>query len=126
MKSCTIMHKVYPTFQCHIFLPSQSPHCIPKRLGRSLVIRRPSPSIREHRPVKVSSDVWSVDVGHCPHRPNYTSESAILNGRGEVESLVSDAIFRDLCSMTSGEERKFGSRKLRSYDIEQRKSCSLI
>jgi len=67
----------------------------------------------------------SVDVRHRPHRPNHAPEARILYRRRKVESLISDAFFRQLRSVTSRKERKFGRGKSRPNDVEERKTLAL-
>src|SRR5260221_12303092 len=63
----------------------------------------------------------SVVVGHRPHRPNHAPEARILYRRRKVESLIGDAFSRQLRRVTSRKERKFGRRKSRPNDVEERK-----
>ena len=114
--SSPIMDEIYPTLRAHILLPSQGPHSVTKCLGRSLVIRHPLPSLREHRCIEVLRKVMSVDVRHRPHRSDHTPKSSELYCRSEVQSLPSDAIFRELCCVTRRKERKFGRGKSRLYN----------
>src|SRR5712691_758805 len=68
----------------------------------------------------------SVVVGHRPHSPNHAPEARILYCRGKVESLISDAFFRQLRGVTSRKECKFSGRKSRPNDLEERKALTFI
>jgi hypothetical protein len=108
-ESCPIMYKVYPTFQPNSFFSPQLLHCIPERLCRPLVIRRTWVPATDNRLVEIFGQVSSIRICHCPHRPNYTPESAVLHSCSEVQYLVSNAPVCLLCCVGSREESKLGS-----------------
>ena len=120
------MHEIYPTLRSHICLPSQLLDSVPKCLCRSLIIRHPLPPFRKHRRVEVLRKHLSVDVCHRPHRSNHAPKSRILYCRRKMESLIGDAFFRQLCSVTSRKERKFGRGKSRPNDVQERQTLALI
>ena len=120
------MHEIYPTLRAHICLPSQLLNGVPKCLSRPLIIWHPLPSFRKHRRVEVLRKHLSVDVRHRPHRSDHAPKSRILYRRRKMESLISNAFFRQLCSVTGRQERKFGRGKSRSNDVEERKTLALI
>ena len=120
------MHEIYPTLRAHICLPSQLPNGVAKCLCRSLIIRHPLPSVRKHGRVEVLCKRLSVDVRHRPHRSDHAPESRILYCCRKVESLISDAFFRQLSRVTSRKECKLGRGKSRSNDVQERKTLALI
>src|SRR5260221_13008240 len=69
---------------------------------------------------------WTVVVGHRPHRANHAPETRILHCRRKVETLIHYAFSRQLRRVTSRKERKFGRRKPRPNDVEERKTLALI
>jgi len=125
--SSPIMDEIYPTLRAHIFLPSQFPYSVPKCLCRSLVIRHSLPPFREqtHRSPSCSG-VLSIDVCHRPHRSKHPPKSSELHCRSKMQSLACDAIFRQLCCVTSGKESRFGRGKLRPYNFEQCEALALV
>src|SRR6267142_361956 len=122
-KLCAIMNKVHPTLQRYTTLSPQVLHSVSKRHRRPLVVARSIRLVRENRLVKVARQVPPIHIGHRPHRPNDTSETAKLHGCGEMEHLVRDALVRQLRGVTSGQEGELGIGELRSHDVEQRKAC---
>ena len=68
--------------------------------------------------VKIPSQVPSIRIGHRPHGPNHTPESAKLHGRSKMEHLVRDTLVCQLRSMASGQEGELSIGELRSHDVE--------
>ena len=126
LRSRAIVNKVHPLFKRKSFLLPHNSHSIPKCLRRSLVIRNSWSITREHQIVEMCCQISSILFRHCPHCPNYASESTVLNCRSKVESVVGDASFCQLCCVTSREECKLCIGESRSHDVKQSKAIVLV
>src|SRR6266851_3517401 len=125
-ESCTVMNIVHPTLQSRVSFSPQFHHSVSKRSCRSLIIEFPLRRVREHRGVKIPSQALPIRICHCPHCPNDTPESTELHSSSKMEYLIRHTFLCQFCCVTSRQERELGLRKLRPYDIEQKKALPSV
>jgi hypothetical protein len=68
----------------------------------------------------------SINARHRPHRSDYAQETRILHCRRKLESLISKALFRQLCCVTSRKACQFIAWELGPYDFEKGKTLALM
>jgi len=121
----TVRYNCAP-FKRELFLLPNSSHSILKCPRRSLVIRNAWFIAREHQIVKICCQISSIFICHHPHCPDYASESTVVNRCSEVESLIGDASFCQLCCVTSREECKLSRRESGSHNVKESKAIALV
>ena len=127
------MNEIHPPLQglplvdpSRLQFPSQLLQRASKCTGRSLVVRHQfsllSESPLEHRLIEALRHVWTILICHRPHSPCHTPEPTILHCSCHVQALFSRASLGQLSSVTGRKEGKFGSRKSRPHNLEQRET----
>src|SRR6266851_4504083 len=109
------MNVVHPTLQSRLSFSPQFHHSVSKRFCRSLIMACPLRRVREHRAVKITSQVPPIYIRHCPHRPDHTMESAELHSSSKMEYFILNTLLGQLSRVTTRQERELGVRELRSY-----------
>ncbi len=80
------MYKVDPSFQWYLLTPHSSYRNGEPFSGVQIIWQLTRTS--KHESIEFFGHVWTIFVGHCPHRSDHASETSKLHSRSQVYRLV--------------------------------------
>jgi hypothetical protein len=80
----------------------------------------------KHVPIKIIRNIWPIDIRHRPQRPNHTPKATKLQSGCEMYDFIRGIVNVDRCTVTSGQERKFGVWESSLHQVRQCKPFVVV